>query len=52
MSAKSAFSLTNGQRVYVRGEPVFNGDTEWIPISVGNQNGVGSSGKYLKREAQ
>ncbi|MFO1486000.1 MAG: SH3 domain-containing protein [Verrucomicrobiaceae bacterium] len=39
MNSNDLFKLTNGQTVQIRGDSVFNGDTEWIPISVGTQQG-------------
>ena len=49
MNAAAAFALSNGQVVQVRGESVFNGDTEWVPVSFENQTGWVRN-KYLRRQ--
>lgn len=49
MNAAAAFALGNGQVVQIRGEAVFNGDTEWVPVSFENQTGWVRS-KYLRRQ--
>lgn len=49
MNSDTKFRLSNGQRVQIRGDSVFNGETEWIPITVDAQQGW-VRGKFLKPE--
>lgn len=51
-SSASLFRLLNGQEVQVTGEPVFgepvfNNDTEWMPIQYGKKQGW-VNGAFLK----
>lgn len=39
MKANSLFNLKNGQRIQITGEPVFNSQTEWVPIQSGRLQG-------------
>jgi len=47
MNSKELFRLSNEQKIQVRGDSVFNGDTEWIPISAATQQGWVRK-KYLR----
>jgi len=39
MNSQELLRLSQGQVIQIRGESVYNGDTEWIPISHGSQQG-------------
>jgi TPR repeat protein len=47
MNSKELFRLSNEQKIQVRGDSVFNGDTEWVPISAESQQGWVRK-KYLR----
>ena len=49
MSSSTSFKLSTGQTVQIRGDSVFNGDTEWIPITFGMQQGWVTR-KFLKQQ--
>lgn len=51
MNSKTSFTLSNGEAVQVKGGSVFNGDTEWIPITAGSQQGWVRN-KYVQRESK
>ena len=39
MSSLAVSKLTNGDQVHITGKSVFNGDTEWIPVTTGSKQG-------------
>jgi TPR repeat protein len=39
MNSQELFRLSKGQEIQIRGDSVYNGDTEWIPVSLGSQQG-------------
>lgn len=47
MNSAAVFKLANGDVVQVRGESVYNGDTEWVPVASGPQSGWVRN-KYLR----
>jgi hypothetical protein len=47
MNSRPVFKLANGDEVLIRGASIYNGDTEWIPITSGSQQGWVCN-KYLR----
>lgn len=51
MNSTAVFKLANGDLVQIRGESVYNGDTEWVPIALGTQRGWVRN-KYLRNHTR
>jgi len=47
MNSKELFRLSNDQKIQIRGDSVFNGDAEWVPISAASKQGWVRK-KYLR----